>query len=165
MFDTHACHIRALLSGSFSKNQILTNTSDEQVLYPHCFTYSLLWVSAISYILQRQENLMLLPCLFLLGCCPKHKTTLQKSVKLVRMRHLILSFYYIMEYIYISIYINIISAVLDPSEFCTAFFPEVGANPLWCNLKHRLCCSTATPALHCPKHLPEGQEGPIHISK
>lgn len=43
----------------------------------------------------------------------------------------VLSFYYIMEYIYLSIYINIIiSIVNDPSEFCTAFFPKVGANPL-----------------------------------
>lgn len=39
MFDTHACHIRALLSGSSSKKQILTNTCDEQIFYLQCFTY------------------------------------------------------------------------------------------------------------------------------
>lgn len=95
--------------------------------------------------------------IWVLSQAPDHST---KVSKVGETPYIVLSFYYIMEYIYLSIYIY-----KHCFSMSSAFFPEAGANPLWCDLKHRLCCSTAIPALHCPKHLPEGQEGPRQESK
>lgn len=154
MVGTGACHIRPWLSGSLSQKPILTDTSDEQILYLQCFSYSLLseWVpSLLDYRGRRTQSF---------GCYPKHETTLQKSVKLVKRRHHILFHpFTILWNIFIYLYKHYFSIVLNHPELCRFFFQAAGANPLWCNLKLRLSCSTATPSF------PKGQEGPIHGSK
>lgn len=42
----------------------------------------------------------------------------------------VLSFYYIMEYMYLYIFKHYFSTVFDPSELCTAAFQAARANPL-----------------------------------
>lgn len=65
------------------------------------------------------------------SCVGAVPSTLQKSAKLVKMRHHILFYHFpTLWNIYIYVYKHYFSIVLDPSKFCTAFFQEVGANPL-----------------------------------
>lgn len=139
----HPCHIRALTSGSFNRNQTLSNTPDEQILYLQCFAYSILSenLQSILCIKQVGELGKMLPYLLLFWGCTKWMTTLQKSVYLVKIRHHILLFCHSTKlwniYTYTCIY-NC-STTLHPSRFCAAALKEVGRNILWCNLHHTLC--------------------------